>query len=663
MKIKLFVVLLIAISFSKVNAQKLELGKVSIAELEEKLHPIDSTAAAAILFNKARTFFTYDPKNGFSINTENTFRIKIYKKEGLKWANHKASYYVGYEHYNDDRVEFSDCATYNLENGKIVKTKLSGEGNFKTSINKYWKEAAITMPNVKVGSIVEFKYVLKSENIVEFPGFNFQKDIFVNYSEYTTQIPGFFVYKAIAKRSSELIFESKVERGSLNYTLSDGTMRSESVNFEQAKNKYSAYNIPALKEEPFVDNIENYRLSINHELEKTQFYQAPVKNYSTTWEGVAKTIYEDKDFGKELDERDYIKHDLEMILKNVELPIERLDVVFKFVQNKMNWNNKRGYYVDKGVKKAYIDGTGNVAEINFILIAMLNYAGLTASPVLLSTLDNGIPIYPNRTIFNYVIAAAEIDGKQILLDASNKNTTQNIIPLNTINWTGRLVKQDGTAQEIKLAPDFQSKKAINMMIAIDAKGKVSGKYSVYRTDYEAFAFREKNSGMNQQNYLEKVENNLKGVQISDYSIENSKDFSKPVIENFTFTTDNECEMIGDKMYINPKLFFTQTKNLFVQEERQFSIYFGCPRQEKLNLNIDIPDGYVVESLPKSIKIQTGENVGSFVFNSVTSDNKIQIVIAEDVNKGIVSSDFYGVLKKFYQQMIDKQNEKIVLKKI
>lgn len=663
MKIKLFVVLLIAISFSKVNAQKLELGKVSIAELEEKLHPIDSTAAAAILFNKARTFFTYEPKNGFSIITENTFRIKIYKKEGLKWANHKVSYYVGYEHYNDDRVEFSDCATYNLENGKIVKTKLSGEGNFKTSINKYWKEAAITMPNVKVGSIVEFKYVLKSENIVEFPGFNFQKDIFVNYSEYTTQIPGFFVYKAIAKRSSELIFESKVERGSLNYTLSDGTMRSESVNFEQAKNKYSAYNIPALKEEPFVDNIENYRLSINHELEKTQFYQAPVKNYSTTWEGVAKTIYEDKDFGKELDERDYIKHDLEMILKNVESPIERLDVVFKFVQNKMNWNNKRGYYVDKGVKKAYIDGTGNVAEINFILIAMLNYAGLTASPVLLSTLDNGIPIYPNRTIFNYVIAAAEIDGKQILLDASNKNTTQNIIPLNTINWTGRLVKQDGTAQEIKLAPDFQSKKAINMMIAIDAKGKVSGKYSVYRTDYEAFAFREKNSGMNQQNYLEKVENNLKGVQISDYSIENSKDFSKPVIENFTFTTDNECEMIGDKMYINPKLFFTQTKNIFVQEERQFPIYFGCPRQEKLNLNIDIPDGYVVESLPKSIKIQTGENVCSFVFNSVTSDSKIQIVIAEDVNKGIVSSDFYGVLKKFYQQMIDKQNEKIVLRKI
>ncbi|SHF69118.1 protein of unknown function [Flavobacterium fluvii] len=195
MKIKLFVVLLVATSFSKVNAQKFELGKVSIAELEEKVNPIDSTAAAAILFNKARTFFSYDAKNGFCINTENTFRIKIYKKEGLQWANYKVSYYVGYERYNDDKVEFANCYTYNMENGKVVITKLNSEGIFNTSINKYWKEAAIAMPNVKSGSVIEFKYVVKSENIIEFPSFNFQHEIPVNYSEYITETPVFLFTK------------------------------------------------------------------------------------------------------------------------------------------------------------------------------------------------------------------------------------------------------------------------------------------------------------------------------------------------------------------------------------------------------------------------------------------------------------------------------------
>lgn len=663
MKIKSIILLLFILSFFKIQAQEFKLGKVSVAELEEKSHPIDTTAVAAVLYNKARTFFSYDIKYGFSINTENIFRIKIYKNEGLKWANYKVSYYVGYKNYNDDNVEFTDCVTYNLVDGKIVKTKLNNEGEFKTSINKFWKGIAIAMPNVKVGSVIEFKYVLKSENIVEFPVFNFQQDIPVNNSEYVTEIPGFFVYKAISNRPSELIIDSKIERGSFNFANKNDPLRSEYVSFNQIKNKYRAYSIAALKEEPFVDNIENYRLSIQHELEKTQFYQEPVKDYSLTWEGVVKTIYEDKDFGDELKIRDYIVQDVEHILKNVESKNERLDIIFKFVQDKMNWNNKRGYYTDKGVQKAYMDGTGNTADINFILMAMLNYAGIAANPVLLSTIDNGIPIYPNRTIFNYVIAAAEIDGNQILLDATNKYTTRNILPLYTLNRSGRLIMQGGTSQEIKLEPSFLSKNVIYMIVSIDEKGKLSGKYTMQRTDYEAFSFREKKLDINQQNYLEKIENDLVGIQISDYNIENSKDLSKPIIEKYTFTTDNQCEIIGDKMYINPQLFFAQTKNPFVQEKRVYPIYFSYPSQNKFNINITIPEGYVVESVPTPMKMQTEEGETSFLFNSTTSGKTIQFSIVTDIKQELVSSSFYPTIKDFYRQMTEKQNEKIVLKKI
>jgi hypothetical protein len=664
MKKKNFVLCLFFLfSVVDANAQEFKLGKVSIAELQEKVHPIDSTAEAAILFDKARTFFTYNTTNGFSINTEQVCRIKIYKKEGLKWANYKVPYYVGYEHYNDDQVEFSDCVTYNLENGTIVKTKLNSEGIFKTSVNKYWKEIAISMPNVKSGSVIEFKYVLKSENIVEFPDFNFQQDIPVNNSEYITEIPGFFTYKVIKKGSLEVLSESKIASSSFIFENEHDKMQTDGVNFKKVVSRYFVKNIPSLKEEPFVDNIKNYRLAIQHELEKEQFNGEPVKDYSMTWEGVAKTIYKEKSFGEELKEREYVWPDLKKILENKNLPNERMDIIFKFVQNKMNWNGKKGYYADKGVKQAYIDGTGNTADINFILITMLNSAGLKASPVLVSTVDHGIPVYPNRTVFNYVVAAVEVDGKQVLLDASNKFTTQNVLPQYALNWTGRLMNEDGSSQEINLTPDFLSRKTLGMLVSIDEKGKLSGKYRTLKTEYEAFDFREKYTGINKENYLEKVENDLPGVQISEYSVENIKDFSKPIVEDFTFATDNQCEIIGDKMYINPKLFFTQIKNPFVQEKREFPIYFGYPKEETFKININIPEGYVVESIPKSIRLETGENVGSFKFNCATSDNKIQISISKEIKIELVAADFYPVLKGFYKQIIDKQNEKIVLKKI
>jgi hypothetical protein len=88
----------------------------------------------------------------------------------------------------------------------------------------------------------------------------------------------------------------------------------------------------------------------------------------------------------------------------------------------MNWNNQNGYYTDKGVIKAYIDRTGNVAEINFILTAMLKFAGINANPFNQYNDRSRSSCFP-RTGFNYVVSAAEIEGKRVLLDATDKFTT------------------------------------------------------------------------------------------------------------------------------------------------------------------------------------------------------------------------------------------------
>ena len=59
-------------------------------------------------------------------------------------------------------MNFSDVATYNLVNNKVEKTKLKSDGEFIEKTNKFYSEKKITMPNVKVGSIIEYKYIKKS---------------------------------------------------------------------------------------------------------------------------------------------------------------------------------------------------------------------------------------------------------------------------------------------------------------------------------------------------------------------------------------------------------------------------------------------------------------------------------------------------------------------
>lgn len=656
--IGLFFLLFVA----KVGAQNFELGEVSKKELQEKVHPIDTNAAAAILYKKARTFFKYEKYKGFVANHEYEYRIKIYKKEGLKWANFEVPYYVGYENYGDDVVKFSSAVTYNLVDGLIVKTKLNNEGSFKKNVNEYWNEASIAMPNVKVGSIIEFKYVLKSEAIVKFPVFKIQYDIPVNYVEYNTKIPEFFIYKPILLGYVKVKSDSKMDTGFQNFE--NKFSQSVSMNYKQINSTYIAENVRSLIEEEFVDNIENYRASIYNELERTRFPEEKVKDYSVTWEGVAKSIYEDRDFGDEIDKSDYFSINLKSILKGVENDSEKLNVIFEYVKSKMNWDGKYGVFSKKGVEKAYRDRTGNVAEINFILIAMLKTAGINASPVLVSTKDHGVPVYPSRTVFNYVIAAAEIEGKKILLDATNNFTVPNILPLRALNWTGRLIQHAGASEQINLVPTVSSNSTYDLMLNIDEAGLIKGKGRMKKSDYEALKFREKNVSFNEESYLEKLENDLKGIQISNYVIENrNTDLSKPIVETFSFTANNQFDIIGGKMYLKPLLFFNKNQNPFVREVREMPIYFGYPKKESYNINLNIPKGYEVESIPEGIKLSTEDGACSFSMNIQYDDNTVQIVVTKEIKLAVFSADYYDVLKDFFQKMLDKQNEKIVLKKV
>ncbi|RUT68209.1 DUF3857 domain-containing protein [Flavobacterium cupreum] len=648
--------------FSKSTAQSYELGKVTIAELKEKSNPKDTTAPAAILFKKAKTSFTYNKDKGFVAIHVYEFKIKIYKKEGLKWADQKVRFYIGYETLGEDRLEFSNAITYNLENGAIVKTKLDNQGTFRKKVNKFWNEKLITMPNVKVGSVIEYKYILKSENIVKLPDFDFQYEIPVNYFEYKTDIPEYYIYKTIAIGSYKIETDSKFTDKTQSFE--DQYNHSSSISYRQISSFYTGKDIPALTNEPYVDNMDNYKGSIQHELERIRYPDQPVKDYAMTWEGVATTIFKDKDFGKELSERSFLLEDVRRILANVESQNEKLKIIFKFVQNKMNWNEKNDYYTEKGVVKAYADQTGNVAEINFILISMLKLAGIEANPVLVSTTGNGVPVYPTRTGFNYVIAAAEIDGNQILLDASNKFTIPGILPLNVLNWKGRLIKNDGTSKEINLVPTTTSKEVWNVLAKIDHQGKIEGKVKVQRTDYNAFVFRTENANKSQENYLEKLEEQFGDIKISNYTAENKKaNSSEPVVEVFSLVSTNRIEIIGDRIFINPLLFFTRTKNPFNQEIRQMPVCFGYPAQEKFNLSLEIPEGYTIESLPTPVRIVSESKDLVYFLNIASQGNKIQISSSKEINNSIFAADQYSGLKELFQKMIVSQNEKIVLKKI
>ena len=632
---KLFPLFIILVFYTKSIAQNFELGKVTITELQEKRHPKDSTANAVVLFKKGEVYF-----EDLTTITRVRTKIKIYKKEGFEWANEEISHYI-----NGESVSFSNATTYNLVDGKIEKIKLKKEGEFEQKINKYFSQKKITMPNVREGSIIEYEYTIRSGNFGSLRDWYFQTSIPVNYSEFKVKIPYFLTFN---KRTKGFLYPK---------------ISSEPTYNRETSEVYKLENIPSMKEESLVNNINNYRAGISYELALVNLPGYVYKSFSTDWNAVTKTIYEDSDFGTELNKTSYFEEDLNPLIKGLTNNEEKTAVIFNYVKSTVKWNKYTGYSCNDGVKKAYKDKIGNVAEINLMLIAMLSFAGLNANPVLISTRDNGIALFPSRTAFNYVIASVEMPEGNILLDATEKYAEINVLPLNDLNWIGRLIRKDGTSEEVDLMPKKISNDIVTMNYLVDLEGKISGKIRHQFTDHKALEYRKKVEDIKEDIYLENLENENQKIEIKEYSRTNEKDLKLPVVETYSFTGSNLTEIIGDKIYINPMLFYTHHENPFKQEVREYPVDYGYSFLDKYAINIQIPDGYKIETLPASGIFSMQDDLGTFKFMTSSSGNTINVIVLHQINTPIISSEYYDMLKEFYQKMIDKQNEKIVLVKI
>jgi len=666
MRVTLF---LLSLCFSLATlAQDYKFGKVSKEELQEKFNSLDSSASATYLYKYRKTFFQYDSNKGFQLITDIHERIKIYNQEGFPFATKAINLYKsGSDH---ETVYGLKAYTYNLVDDKIDGVKLKKDGIFKTEKSKYRNETKFTMPNIKEGSVIEYEYRITSPFYSNVDEFRFQHAIPIKKLEAEFQAPEYYNFKVNTKgflrvtpktenKRDKITFNSKSRSG---WTISKTTYASSDIEFTKSVSTYNLESIPALKEEPYVNNIDNYRSSVKYELSYTKFPQSALKYYSTTWEDVVKTIYESSNFGTELKKSGYYDDDIDALINTVSDPKKRIALIFDFVKSKVKWNEYYGKYTSDGVRKAYKEQVGNVAEINLMLTSMLRYAGLEANPVLVSTRRNGIPLFPTREGYNYVISCVELPTGKVLLDATNKYGSPNILPYRTLNWEGRIIKKDGTSSLISLYPSENSKNSISMMVNLSEEGDLEGNYRSLKTNHSALSYRERYNNTDENDFLEKLENKYDGLEISEFKVANAVELSKPVMESYKFFKESQADIISDKIYFSP-LFFLRTKeNPFKLEKREFPVDFGYPSSSNYRLIINLPEGYKVESIPESSALALPDNLGSFKYILSHTESTIQLLIDTKINTSIISSLYYETLKEYFKQLIEKENEQIVLTK-
>ena len=665
----LIFLLVISLGFTSL-AQDYRFGKISDEELKEKFNSKDSSASATYLYKYRKTYYNYVQNQGFQLITDVHERIKIYNQEGFEYATHAVNLYR--DNSTREKISSLKAYTYNLVDNKKVDVKLKKNAVFNTEKYSFLDETKFTMPNIKEGSVIEYEYTIVSPFYTNVNEFKLQHNIPVKKLSATFEAPEYFNFKVNVKgflpinlqedsRRSVVRFPAQKEKREGLGVVQQARAASE-VDFTTNIDAYLLSNIPALKDEPYVNNIDNYRSSVKYEISYIKFPNSPIDYYSTTWEDVVKAIYKNPSFGEELNKTGYFENDIDNLITSISDPIKKIHLIYDYVKAKVKWNNYYGKYTNDGVRKAYKDRVGNVAEINLMLTSMLRYAGLDANPVLVSTRNNGIPLFPTREGYNYVVSCVQLQEGNILLDATSKYGSPNILPYRALNWDGRIITKDGNSTLISLYPKTQSKNTIALMAKLDEEGTVEGNYRIIKTNHNALSYRGQYNDADKDDFLEKLENKYNGIEISDFTVTNAKNLSKPISETYKFVKESQADIIGDKIYFSPLFFLASSENPFKLEKREFPVDFGYPSESMYSIIINLPQGYKIESIPETASLALPDNLGTFKYNISQNGSTINLLINSEINKSIISPIYYDALKEYFKLLIEKENEKIVLTK-
>jgi transglutaminase-like putative cysteine protease len=668
-----FILFTIFLVVSQVSVgQDFKFGKVSKEELMEKSHPTEPDADAAILYREYKTNFMYSQSDGFYAVTDIVERIKIYTKEGFEWGTKGESLY---QSGSGGKEEMSGLKayTYSLSaEGKIESEKLRNDGIFDEKASKYRRLKKFTMPNLSEGCVIEYRYSIKSPFIQSINPYRFQENIPVEkvylrfaapeYINYKSHQKGWLPFK-INKDSRERTMKYRYQVDAI--TSGDVIDRTETgeTKFKEFIYTVNMTKVSSVKEEKYTGNIDNYLASLKFELAFTKFPNASYNSYSQSWEDVSESIYESDSFGGELEKSNHFKDEIDQLIDGVSGQKEKMMRIFEFVKSKITWNSGYGIFTDEGAKEAYKEGSGNVAEINLSLTAMLRYAGLNANPVLVSTKKNGIPIFPTQKGFNYVISGVIIDGAVYLFDATNKLGEVNILEERLLNWQGRMILDEKTSAWVPLVPTKHAIQNTMLNVEITEDLAVQGISKNRRTGHYAMEMRNSYQGLNVDAKRKTLEKDMVETEVDNIVFENLKTLHKPVSYSYSFDASNALESVGGKLYFSPLWYLTAIENPFKLDERKYPVDYGFIRKDRYLISINIPDGYAVESMPENTNFAMEQGIGNFKYVISNSGNKIQLSVEVAINEAVIPAENYGSLKKFYELLIDKENEKVVLSKI
>jgi transglutaminase-like putative cysteine protease len=666
----LFLCLIQSYSFSQ-EKSKVQFGKVTPADfILPPSSAIDTNTNAVILSDIGSVHFVGNNFSAFSYVYQRQKRIKLLNKRAFADLASIAVLLRTGEADFVEKLGKVSASTYNLENGQVVETKLNKTDIFETRENKWYLVDKFTLPAVKDNSIIEYTYTITSPFEDEFPSWEFQSKNYPSlWSEFQIDVPQTLLY-VLVKQGIHAYTVDKGSEGHESFSLTQPadsrSYGSQPQNFNISSatviHRWVMKDIPAFHEEEFLSTPANYIDKIEFQLSGT-YNGETYTDHKNSWKRATEELLNNVEFGGALDQDDaLIGESVAQAAGSSSDPLEKAKGIYYYITSHFTCDNYYNFYLRTNFRDVIKKNSGSVGDINLLLITMLRKKGFHAEPVVLSTREFGYNLvtYPMLKRLNYVIARLKIDGKVYYLDAAHPQLGFGQLPGNCYNGHARIISNTDSGSVYFYTDSLKEKKTTLVILTNTDKG-MEGSFQATLGPEESYLLRRQLGVEKESEYFKHIQASFgDDLDLSNGGVDSLTKPEDPVKVHYDFRMNQTAG--ASPIYLNPMWWDNWRENPFKAAERKYPVEMPYLQDEMYVFSMDIPDGYVLDEMPKSARVALNENQGSFEYLIGQQGNMIQLRCHLKLNKATFSPDDYSTLRDFYAYVVKKEAETIVLKK-
>jgi hypothetical protein len=626
-------------------------------ELSMTSQPEVPGAAAVYLYREEKTD---DDLHMFSVYV----RLKVLTERGKEYANVELPYAAG-----EGGVSVTDIAGRTIHpDGTIIPfTGKPYDKLIEKTKDMRYMSKVFTLPDVEVGSIVEYSYKRRLEdNYFLAPSWYIQTKLFTRKAHY--------VWKPTNK---QLI--SSDDRGQLTSAIAWFPVLPANAEFKNQQIPGSGINeghflldlnvrdVPPVPDEEYMPPTSSLTFRV-------LFYYTPYRTGEEYWKN------EGKHWAKLTDKFIGSGPAVRAVVQDLTTPADTQDqklrklyaAVMKLENTDFTREHTTSEEKAQGLKEVHNTDDiltrkrGSSDQLTELFVAMARAAGMKAYVALVSSRDRDIfiPQYASFRQFDDYIAIVNVDGKEQYFDPGSR-----FCPYQQLAWkhtmAGGIRQVDGGSAIIATPPKPYTQSRVQRVanLTMDEQGVATGTVSMTFIGDPAISWRQTSASGDASSLERELHDSVEhllpqGMDIKVATIEKLDDYESPLVVRFNVKGPIGSST-GKRLLFTGDLFETNSKPSFPHEKRESSVYFHYSYFNQDAVRVNFPPVFNLESLPTAMKQQL-KTYALYTFATESTPTSVTVRRSYTLGEILFLPNDYSDLRAFYNKFETKDQESVVL---